>query len=86
MKSESFRGENISRQRLLLHEVRPLCVPSISIVNAPSGMFVLKVQNDTIQRVAVKQGLRKDLYSSPYSCNHSSARSCYRSKSGIFAT
>jgi len=35
-------------------------VPSTSIVDAPSGMFVLKVQNNTIRRVAVKQGVRKD--------------------------
>jgi len=37
-----------------------LWVPSTSVVDAPSGMFVLKVQNDTIRRVAVKQGIKKD--------------------------
>ena len=34
-------------------------VPSSSIVDAPSGLFVLRVEDDTIQRVAVTQGVRK---------------------------
>ena len=35
-------------------------VPSSSVVNAPSGVFVLKVVDDAVQKVGVKTGIRKD--------------------------
>ena len=36
-----------------------LLVPSSSIVDTPSGLSVLRVENATIHRVAVSQGVRK---------------------------
>lgn len=53
-------GEYIQAEVAFTRRTPSLWVPSTSIVNAPSGMFVLKVQNDTIERVFVKQGVTKD--------------------------
>jgi membrane fusion protein, multidrug efflux system len=53
-------GEYIQAEVAFTRSAPSLWVPSTSIVNAPSGMFVLKVQNDTIRRVAVKSGVTKD--------------------------
>lgn len=53
-------GEYIQAEIAFSRQTPSLWVPSTSIIDAPSGMFLLKVQNDTIRRVAVKQGVRKD--------------------------
>jgi len=55
------RGGEYVQAEVPFHNPTPsLWVPSSSIVDAPSGAFVLKVENDTIQQVGVKPGLKKD--------------------------
>lgn len=51
-------GEYIQAEVDFRRSTFSLWVPATSIVNAPSGMFVLEVANDTIRRVTVKQGVR----------------------------
>ncbi len=53
-------GEYIQAEVGFRRSAPSLRVPVTSVVNAPSGLIVLKVQNDTIRRIAVKQGVRKD--------------------------
>lgn len=53
-------GEYIDAEVMFRRRTPSAWVPSTSIVDAPSGMFVLKVQNNTIRRVTVKQGVSKD--------------------------
>jgi membrane fusion protein, multidrug efflux system len=59
-------GEYIQAEVSLRRNTPSLWVPSTSIVNVPSGMFLLKVQRDTIRRVAVTQGIRKDSLTEVY--------------------
>lgn len=53
-------GEYIQAEVNFRRSAPSIWVPVTSVVNAPSGMFVLEVQGDTLRRVMVKQGVRKD--------------------------
>jgi len=55
------RGGEYVQAEVPFHNPTPsLWVPSSSIVHTSSGAFVLKVMDDTVQKVAVKPGIEKD--------------------------
>lgn len=59
--AQIHRGGEYVQAEVPFHNPTPgLWVPSSSIVDAPSGIFVLKVMDDIVHRVAVKTGIRKD--------------------------
>lgn len=53
-------GEYVQTELYLQRTDSTLWVPASSVVNAQSGMFVLKVENNTIHRIPVRDGVRKD--------------------------
>ena len=53
-------GEYVQATVKFNRKTPSLWVPTSSIVNAPSGVFVQKIENETVQRVVVKEGVRKE--------------------------
>jgi membrane fusion protein, multidrug efflux system len=53
-------GEYVQAEVLFQRPAPSLWVPSSSIVHAPSGVFVLKVEQGIIRRVQVEEGIRQD--------------------------
>ncbi len=55
------RGGEYVQVKVPFQNPKPsLWVPSSSVVDAPSGVFVLKVEDDAVQKVGVKAGIRKE--------------------------
>lgn len=59
-------GEYVQAEVAFRRSSPSLWVPSGSIVNATSGMFVLKIENDTIRRIMVRQGIKQDNHTEVY--------------------
>ena len=55
-------GEFVHAEVRFVRKTPSLWVPNSSIVKAPSGMFVLKIENDTIHRIQVKEGVKNGTY------------------------
>lgn len=53
-------GEYVQAKVDFKRKTPSLWVPNSSIVKASSGMFVLRIKNDTVQRVPVKEGVRNE--------------------------
>lgn len=53
-------GEYVQATVKFKRKTPSLWVPTSSIVNASSGTFVLRIKNDSVQRVAVKEGVRNE--------------------------
>lgn len=53
-------GEYVQAEVQFKRAINSLWVPTASIVHASSGVFLLKAENGTIQRVSVKEGIRKE--------------------------
>lgn len=53
-------GEYVQAEVQFRRAEKSLWVPTSSVVHASSGVFLLKVGNDTVQHVAVKEGIRKE--------------------------
>lgn len=53
-------GEFVQAEVAFKRKTPSLWIPSSSIVNAPSGMFVLRIENNTVHRVVVKEGVRNE--------------------------
>lgn len=53
-------GEYVHAEVIFRRRTPSLWVPATSIVDAPSGVYVLRMENDTIRHVAVTRGISKD--------------------------
>src|SRR5690606_10524331 len=53
-------GEYVQVEVACQNPTPSLWVPSSSVVDAPSGNFVLKVVDDAVQKIGVKPGIIKD--------------------------